>query len=120
MLLNLFCKAFVSIIISGILPLFLNVITVNKSSEYYSRSYKIVDSKMEELRNTPFDSLTTGTTNFTVSGLPAPASGSVAITSNIDGAAQTNIKKVTVTVTWTFRGAKQSSAVTYIARGGLK
>jgi type II secretory pathway pseudopilin PulG len=105
------------IIISGVLPIFLNSITANKSAEYYSTAYKILDSKIEEYRNADFDTL--ASYNFQVTGLPS-GQGVLAVTNNIEGTPQVDIKKLTLTISWNFKNQKQVRAVTYISRGGIK
>jgi hypothetical protein len=103
--------------ISGILALFFNVITVNKSAEYYSKAYKILDSKAETLRGTAFDSVVNSSTS--ISEIP---SGNIAVTvtNTVDGAPRTNIKKVDIVISWNFRKQSSIREVTYITRGGIK
>lgn len=105
------------IIISGVLPVFLNSITANKSAEYYSMSYKILDSKIEEYRNADFNALADST--FTVSELPS-GQGVLVVTNNIEGAPQADIKKIDLIIQWNFKNQRQVRAVTYISRGGIK
>lgn len=109
--------AVVGIIISAILPLFLNVITVNKNAEYYSKAYKILDSKIENVRNLPFDSV--ANENFNIPELPQGA-GTLSISNVVDGEPQADIKEITVTIRWNFKKQSQVNAVTYLAKGGLK
>lgn len=109
--------AIVGIIISGILPVFLNSITANKSAEYYSKAYKILDSKMEEYRNSNFDTL--DSTTFDVPELPQ-GQGTLTITDNVEGAPQNDIKQAELKIVWNFKNEKEVKIVTYIARGGLK
>jgi len=123
-----FCRAFtileivlllaiVGIFISGIIPLYLNVVTVNKSAQYYSTAYKVLDSKIEEYRNTSFDSVNSGT--FSITELPS-GQGALTVSNNIDGAPQADIKRLDLTITWNFKKTNQVNITTYIARNGLK
>jgi len=109
--------AVIMTLFAGLLPLFLNIITVNKSAEYYSKAYKILDSKMEEYRSNSFDSLVTG--NFTVTDLPS-GQGTLTVTNNVDGAPQTDIKKLDLIISWTFKKQNQVRIITYVARNGIK
>lgn len=111
--------AVVGIFISGIIPLYLNVVTVNKSAQYYSTAYKILDSKIEEYRNSDFNSLTTQN-NINIPELPPVGRADLIVTSDIDGAPQADIKKLDLTITWTFKKQNQVRIVTYVAKNGLK
>lgn len=105
------------IIISGVLPVFLNSITANKSAEYYSNAYKILDSRLEEYRNTDFNALANNT--FEVTELPS-GEGVLTVTNNIEGSPQADIKKIDLVINWNFKNQRQVKAVTYISRGGIK
>jgi prepilin-type N-terminal cleavage/methylation domain-containing protein len=106
----------VGIIISGILPLFLNIISAGKSAAYYSGAYKIADSKVEEYRNSNFDALADEATPITE--LPN-GTLSTTITNEIDGLAETEIKRVELVVGWNYKRDQEIKIVTYIYRGGL-
>lgn len=110
--------ALLGIIISGVLSVYLNVITSNKTVEFYSVAYKALDDKLEELRAESFSSL--ADSNFTVSGLPPGNTGTVSIDNNIDGSPQSDIVQADITIGWNFRKDYQVRAVTYIAKGGIK
>ena len=106
----------VGIIISAILPLFVNVVMAGRSATYYSSAYKIADSKMEEYRNTNFDLI--AQENTAVSDLPDGQLASE-ITNEIDGVNKTDIKRVEMTISWKYQRTQEIKIVTYIYRGGL-
>jgi prepilin-type N-terminal cleavage/methylation domain-containing protein len=108
--------AVVGIFISGIIPLFLNVIQVNKSAEYHSKAYKIVDTKLESLRSGDFENITSQTSN--ISELP---NGSLIVASSdiVDGAPQPDIKKVLITVRWNFNRDQSVKIESFITRNGI-
>lgn len=106
-----------AVILGGVLPLFLNIITTNKSTELYSKAYKDLDSKIETLRNLNYDSIVNG--SFTVADLPAAATpNTISVIDNAGGIP--NLKQVTVVINWDFKGNKSIKATTFIARGGIK
>ena len=107
----------VSVIVTGVLAAFVNVITINKTNEYYSQAYKILDSKIEELRSEPFSGIADST--FSVSELPG-GTGTVTISNNIEGQNQDGIVEADVTVSWNFKKQTEVKASTYISNGGLK
>ncbi len=107
----------ISIMMSGILTLFFNVITVNKSAEYYSTAYKLMDSKIEELRGTSFETIIDDT--YQISELPQ-GEGIISISNEIDGAPQSDIIKVDLNISWYFKKKNQIREVTYITKGGIK
>lgn len=106
----------VGIIISAILPLFVNVIAAGRSAAYYSSAYKLADSKIEQYRNTNFDLL--APENMTTSELP---NGQVVseISNEVDGVNETDIKRVELRVSWNYQRPQEVKIVTYIYRGGL-
>jgi type II secretory pathway pseudopilin PulG len=106
----------VGIIISAILPLFVNVVMAGRSATYYSSAYKIADSKMEEYRNSNFDLI--AQENTAVSDLPDGQLASE-ITNEIDGVNKTDIKRVEMTISWKYQRTQEIKIVTYIYRGGL-
>jgi len=109
--------AVVGIMASGIIPLFIYSISVNKSSEYYSIAYKKLDSKVEEYRELPFDELSSET--FQISELPE-GQGVLTVTDVIEGAPQTDIKSIKLVITWNFKRSQEIKSVTYVSREGLK
>lgn len=109
--------AFLGIIISGVFPVFINSIEANKSAEYYSKAYKILDSKIEEYRNSDFNSLTD--TEFDIAELPS-GHGVLTVEENVEGAPQNDIREVELTVSWNFKRDREVKIATYIARGGIK
>ena len=106
----------VGVIISGILPLFVNIIVAGKSAAHYSTAYKLADSKIEEYRNSNFDSLAGELVN--ISDLPE-GSLTTTVTNDIDGSIETEIKRVELTINWNYQRAQEIKIVTYIYRGGL-
>jgi prepilin-type N-terminal cleavage/methylation domain-containing protein len=111
--------AVLGIVMAGILGVYTNVLTINKSNEYYSRGYRDLDSKMETLRGTLFTNLAVGTTTAAVPDLPGGQSTTV-ITNVVNGAPQTGILQVTVTISWNYKRNTQIKSSTFITQGGLK
>jgi prepilin-type N-terminal cleavage/methylation domain-containing protein len=108
--------ALVAIMTSTIIAVLINVQVLNRKIEFRSLAYKALDSKVESLRATAFDSVTSG--SFAVSGLPA-ATGNVTSTNIIEGSPQNDIKLVTVTINWNFKRAQSIQTSTYITRNGI-
>lgn len=106
----------VGVILAGVLPIFLNVITANKRNELYSRAYKDLDTKIEEIRYTNFDSIAPEA-NFSVVDLPS-GRGTVSVVDAPGGVP--NLKQVTVIIYWDFKGTKNIKATTLVTRGGIK
>jgi type II secretory pathway pseudopilin PulG len=106
----------VGIMVSGILPLFLNVIAANNSARYYSYAYKVADSKIEEYRNTTFENIEDET--FPVSELPL-GQGDLTVSNEIGGSPQDNIKELDLTISWNYKKAQEIRIVTYVTTGGL-
>lgn len=109
----------VGIMISGIIPLFLNVITANKSANYYSTAYRLADSKIEELRSLPFEDIDAAAGTESAPGLPDDSEILITVNNNINGGAQTDIREVEVTINWNFKSAKSHSISTLITQGGI-
>jgi type II secretory pathway pseudopilin PulG len=90
-------------IASGIATLMLNVIGVQRQASNLQVATRAAQTEVESLRNDNYDSLTDGqNVDFTTSlpgTLPAPKTGSVAITEPTAG-----IKRVDVTVSYTDDG----------------
>jgi prepilin-type N-terminal cleavage/methylation domain-containing protein len=108
--------ALVGIMTSTIIAVLINVQVLNRKIEYRSLAYKALDSKIESLRATAFDSVTSG--SFAIAGLPA-SSGNITSTNIVEGSPQTDIKLVTVTVNWDFKKAQSIQTSTYITRNGI-
>lgn len=106
----------ISILISGAFSIFSTVYTSNKTAEYFSNAYKLLDSKIETTKSQGYDSIVTGT--FPVPELPS-GQGTITVSNNIDGAPQTDIKQVDIIVSWNFKKTHQVRAVTYIAKAGV-
>lgn len=104
------------IIISAILPVFVNVIISGRSAAYYSNAYKIADSKIEAYRNTNFDLLTDE--NGTIGELPG-GTFRTEITNEIDGVNEADIKRLELTVSWNYQRPREIKIVTLVYRGGL-
>jgi type II secretory pathway pseudopilin PulG len=109
--------AFLGIIISGVFPVFINSIEANKSAEYYSKAYKILDSKIEEYRNADFNTLSSS--QFDIPELPG-GQGTFTVSNTVEGAPQNDIKQVNLVVHWDFKRARQVESSTYMSRGGIK
>lgn len=107
----------VSIMLSGLIPLFMIVIRANDSTNYYARAYKDLDAQMEIYRRTPFDNVNTGT--FTISDIPS-SSGNVTVSNVIDNVPQADIKKVDLNLTWTYNNKTNNVKFSsYIYRNGI-
>ncbi len=107
----------VGIMISGIIPLFLNVITVNKSAAYYSTAYKKADSIIEDSRAKPFDEIIS-IESFNIPDLPSGV-GKIEITEESGGTANNRLKMVELTIRWDFRSPQEIKIATYITSGGI-
>ncbi|MDP3741451.1 MAG: prepilin-type N-terminal cleavage/methylation domain-containing protein [bacterium] len=84
----------------------INTVPLTKHARNQNLAYHLAAKKVEELRNTPFDSLP-ASGSFNDAGftdLPQ-ASGNLAV-ANYSGSAQ--IKRLTVTVSWSESGSSQS------------
>lgn len=86
----------------------------------------IAQNKMDELKNTPFGDLTVqSNTGFADSNLSSLKSGQARYTIALfdadgDGTADTNIKKITVTVTWSQNTqSKSKTLTTLVGESGL-
>jgi len=110
--------AVVGIMMSGLIPLFMSVLTANKSAAYYSEAYKVADSRIEELRSLSFESIDAEDGAENITTLPE---GEVTtdITNEIDGAPRDNLRQVIITITWNFKSEKTYSTSTLIAEGGI-
>jgi prepilin-type N-terminal cleavage/methylation domain-containing protein len=88
---------------AGLTELFLGVTNVQRNAGYLQSATTAAQTEVESLRNNNYDQLPNGQNiNFTSqlpSNLPAPRSGSVAISQPIAG-----VKRVDVTVTYTQDG----------------
>lgn len=109
----------VTVLSSAVLALYSFLITLNKKIEYRSSAYKLLDSKIEEYRDVNFDALASGTVS-PAPDLPENSTIATTVTSNIEGSEQTDIKLVTITISWDFKGAQNVRISTYITRGGIQ
>lgn len=110
--------AVMAIMVSGVLPIFLNVMVANISSKNFSNAYKIADSKIEEYRNTPF--LNIESEEFDIPELAdADGHGSLTVTEEVDGVAAEGIKKLDLTISWNYKRERNIRIVTYITEGGI-
>jgi len=107
----------VGIMISGIVPLFLNVITVNKSAGYYSDAYKIADSLIEEYRSKHYAEIVSSGT-IDLPDLPE-GKAVLVVEEELDGLSIEGIKEVNLKVSWNFKKYQEISISTYIADGGI-
>lgn len=89
----------VSLFIVGLFPLVTENMVLNNKTKTRLAAYEAAHKKIEELRNSSFDSLTSGT--FTTPTVPR-GSGVVTVSQDIngDGTNETNIVKVKVDVSY--------------------
>jgi Tfp pilus assembly protein PilV len=114
--------AFMGTVIVAISGLFIGLRQINRAANNYTIASQVAQQLMEKYRNTPYASITVGTTNVTTSALGsypsllAPRSATVAVTQvNANG-----IKQVDVTISYQDRtGTKQVQYSTQIANKGL-
>jgi hypothetical protein len=111
--------AILGIIMSGVYAVFIDVLAINRKTDYYSRAYRALDSKVETIRGTLFSNIVPGTTTVAVPQLPG-GQATTEITNVVDGAAQTDIVQATVTITWDYKGASQVKSTTFITKKGIK
>ncbi len=110
--------AVVGMLISAIIPLFLNVLTANKSAEYYSQAYKLADSRIEELRSLSFESIDSEAGIESTSLLP-DGSIETSVTNVIKGVPEDGIREITITIDWNFKSEKSYTTSTLISEGGI-
>lgn len=110
--------AVIGIMMSAILPLFMNVLTANKSAAYYSEAYKIADSRIEELRSMTFENIDAEDGSENISSLP---NGEITttVTNEIEGVPENGIRQVEITIYWNFKSEKEYSTSTLITEGGI-
>lgn len=96
--------------------MFLNVIASGRSSSYYSTAYKIADSQIEAYRNENFDNL--ASEDFDISDLPGGHLTTI-VSNEIDGNNETDIRQVSLVVSWNYKRDQEVKIVTYIYRNGL-
>lgn len=101
---------------TGILAVFLNVITANKSAAYYSSAYKIADSMIEGYRSQEFDNIQNET--VVIPELPQ-GEANLVVSNEIDGNFEDDIKELELTISWNFKRGQEIKIVTYVAREGL-
>lgn len=102
--------------LSGIIPLFMNVITANKSAAYYSAAYKAADSIIEENRVKNFDEVISY--EGEVEGLPSGNSFTLTVTDAPDNL-DDDMKRVDLNIKWFFKSEKEIDISTYITAGGI-
>jgi prepilin-type N-terminal cleavage/methylation domain-containing protein len=105
------------IIITGVMPLYMNVIVANKSAAYYSSAYKVADSMIEAYRGAAFDTIVDGETGI-ISELPG-GEYTLDVTSELNGSPEADIKKVDLVISWDFKKERELRVVTYISRSGM-
>lgn len=114
--------AVVGIMTSAIIPLFLDVITVNKSAAYYSEAYKLTDSKIEELRSLSFENIDAQDGEYSepenIGNLPNGLL-IINITNVIEGVPEDGIREIIITITWNFKSEKTYTTSTLITEGGI-
>lgn len=111
----------VSVMISGIIPLFLNSITSNRASAYYSIAYKAADSIIEENRVKTFEEVTSK--SGTVEGLPSGNTYILTVTDapETEGGELMDeyIKRLDLEITWFFKSERKINISTYVTDGGI-
>ena len=101
-----------------ILGVVINTVPLTKNARYQSTAYHIAAKEVEILRNTSFASLP-GSGSFSGTGLSSLPSGSGSLTV-VNYQSSTDIKQITVTVSWNDRGTTRSVTLeTLIGSGGL-
>ena len=96
----------------------LSTLPLTKTARNQNIAYHVAAKKIEEFRNTPFNSLPPGGA-FTDFGLANLASSTASYTiTDYQGSA--DIKQVTVIVSWDEQGKQRSTSLeTLISKGGL-
>jgi hypothetical protein len=102
--------------LSGIIPLFMHVITANRSAAYYSVAYKAADSIIEENRIKNFEDV--DTYNGEVEGLPTGNSFTFTVNDEVKEL-DNEIKQVDLNIKWFFKSEKEINISTYITAGGI-
>lgn len=122
--------AFVGIVIVSLTDLFTGIRQINRAANNYTIAVEVAQQYMEKLRNTPYASIATGTTDVTSAALTAYPSllaprSAQTIVSYVDTSGNTQtydtgIKKVEMDVSYTDRtGTRQVQFATQIAEMGL-
>ena len=109
----------VSLMTSGVFAMFTYLVTLNKKIEYRAAAYKLLVSKIEDARNVNFESYTIGTVTEDANELPQ-GTISTTVTDNVEGSTQDDIRQITVTISWDFKGSQTSSISSYVTRGGIQ
>ena len=102
----------VSLFILGVLPLVTENMVGNNESKVRLQAYEAAQQELETLRNTPFDSLASG--SFGVPPSIPGGQGAVTISNDIngDGQAETNIVKAKVDVNFTEKNQNETVTLT--------
>lgn len=111
--------AVISLFFSALLPLVAKNIAANHSAKVRLAAYEAAATKVEELRNTEFDSISGG--NFAVPTVPS-STGTVTVTRDInnDGSDEADIVKATVNIDYTLKATtKTVTLATYISKKGI-
>ena len=115
--LTIFIVALMSI---GIFSIFSRGITTSTETREVSIVIQALQEEMELIRNMSFDSIAAlGTSSFTTPGFTYLTNPAGTVT--VDPYGDSNILRVTVTVSWVSAGNRNSSKnlVTLITRGGI-
>ena len=109
----------ISLFFSALMPLVAKNIAANYTAKVRLAAYEAAQTKVEELRNASFDTITSGT--FATPTIPA-STGTVTVTKDInnDGTNETDIVKATVNISYTLKAtSKTINLITYISRKGI-
>jgi len=115
---TIFVIGVLTILLTGTFTIIRNLISLNKKIALRSVAYRTMDTKLEELRYQNFNDIAASDTAS--AELPTGNHVIVTVSNNVDGQAQTGIKKVDVTINWNFKGPESVATSTYITQGGIK
>jgi prepilin-type N-terminal cleavage/methylation domain-containing protein len=104
---------------TGMVTLFTSAEALNRQARNLTVAGQLAHEKLENARNTLYNGLSVGTTDFSSSvpeALPAPKTGTVTVI-EVD---PLGLKRVDVAITWTDSGkTKRVQSSTLVARRGL-
>ncbi len=106
------------VLASGIFPLFIRAIALNKKAKNKLIAYQVAQKEIETLRNTDFGSIYTS--GFVVDEIPS-GYGTITVDNDIDDDGEVDeIKEITAQVIWQEEGGiKNINFTTYVAKHGI-
>jgi len=113
----LIAMAILSVGLLAMGSLLISIMGYNKSADHVTVATMLAQDKIEELKNTSYDSISTTTT--TENDIDAEGNAGGIYERETQAAADTpgpNMKEVTVTVSYTWKGAQSVSLKTVIAK----